>query len=251
MQLIQRLSEWKTIRKNINKTIGFVPTMGNLHAGHASLLKRAHDENETTVLSLFVNPTQFNDKNDYQRYPRTLDADLALAQQIGVDYVLAPQYEDLYPDNYQYQVNENSISQIMEGEYRPGHFAGMLTVVLKLLSLVQAHKAYFGEKDYQQLQLIKGLTQAFFIDTEIIGCDIIREASGLPLSSRNNLLNTEEKQLAEKFANIFKQIQLPAQEITQQLINIGIKVDYIQDYDNRRFAAVKVGNIRLIDNRIL
>jgi len=251
MQLIQQISEWKSIRKNIHPTIGFVPTMGNLHAGHASLLKRARQENEITVLSLFVNPTQFNDKNDYQRYPRTLDADLEWARQLGIDYVFSPQYEDLYPDNYHYQVNENNISQILEGEYRPGHFAGMLTVVLKLLSLVQATKAYFGEKDYQQLQLVRGLVEAFFLDTEIVGCDIIRESSGLPMSSRNNLLNSAEKNLAEKFANIFKELKLPTHAVIQQLENAGIKVDYIQDYDNRRFAAVKVGNIRLIDNRKL
>ena len=146
--------------------IGFVPTMGNLHQGHLSLLERCCTENDISVLSIFINPTQFNNKNDYTNYPQTLEQDLALAEKAKVDYILMPTYSELYPDDFAYQVSETKISQELEGKFRPGHFTGMLTVVLKLLLLVKAHRAYFGEKDYQQLQLIRGMAKSFFLETE-------------------------------------------------------------------------------------
>lgn len=253
MQTINTIAEWQQIRKNFppSARLGLVPTMGNLHAGHASLLQRACQENEITVLTIFVNPTQFNEQQDYQMYPRTVDADLALAKELGVNYVLLPEASVMYADNYTYRIEETEISQYQEGIYRPGHFSGMLTVVLKLLLLTQPQRAYFGEKDYQQLQLVRGLVQAFMLNIDIIGCPIIREPSGLPLSSRNNLLNPEEKQLALQFAKIFQQTELPCSEIIQQLTTAGIKVDYIEDRENRRFAAVRAGRIRLIDNRAI
>ena len=251
MQIIDNIQDWQPLRQNLTSadSIGLVPTMGNLHAGHASLLHRARQENAIAVLSIFVNPTQFNEAQDYQMYPRTLDADLALAEQQGVDYVLLPAEADMYSDHYTYKIQETEISQHQEGIYRPGHFSGMLTIVLKLLLLAQPHRAYFGEKDYQQLQLIRGLAKAFFLNIDIIGCSIVREASGLPLSSRNSLLNMEEKKLAEQFAKIFQQLHLPCAEIIQQLTACGIQVDYVEDRDQRRFAAIRTGRIRLIDNR--
>lgn len=253
MQVINNITEWQQIRTALDPklSIGFVATMGNLHAGHASLLQQARAQNDIVVLSIFVNPTQFNDAQDYQSYPRTQEADLLLAEKLNTDFVLMPERSSLYPDNYTYQISETEISQYQEGAYRPGHFTGMLTIVLKLLLLVQARRAYFGEKDYQQLQLIRGLAQAFFLNTEIIGCPIMRESTGLALSSRNNLLNTEERILAEKFAQTFQQTQISCADIIQQLTHAGIHVDYVEDRENHRCAAVKVGRIRLIDNRSL
>src|ERR1700722_15609352 len=157
-KIIQTPQEWKTIRSTLNNTsIGFVPTMGNLHAGHESLLMRAKSENTTTVLSLFTNPTQFDDPNDFNCYPKTLDKDIATAKKLDIDWVFIPITEDLYPDNYRYRVMETELSQLFCGKYRPGHFIGVLTIVLKLLLLINPTYAYFGEKDFQQLQLIKGM----------------------------------------------------------------------------------------------
>jgi pantoate--beta-alanine ligase len=253
MRIISTLTEWQQLRQSLDLklTVGFVPTMGNLHAGHASLLELARAQNDIVVLSIFVNPTQFNDPQDYQSYPRTHEADLALAEKLNVDYVFMPEKSSLYPDNYTYQVSETEISQYQEGAYRPGHFMGMLTVVLKLLLLVQAQRAYFGEKDHQQLQLIRGLVKAFFLNVDIVACPIVRESTGLALSSRNSLLTAVERTQAEHFAQIFQQITLPCADIIQQLTRAGIQVDYVEDRDNRRCAAVKVGRIRLIDNHSL
>ena len=251
MQIIHNINEWRAIRENIprDQSIGFVPTMGCLHAGHMSLLNQARLNNDYVILSLFVNRTQFNEEKGYLNYPRVQEQDIQLAEQANVDFLFVPEHAELYPDDYTYQILETLKSQNMEGAHRPGHFQGMLTVVLKLLLLIKAQRAYFGEKDYQQLELVQGLVKAFFLDTQIVPCPIIREASGLPLSSRNNLLSAEEKQIAAKFAAIFKQTNLPADEIIQQLNSAGIKVEYVQEELGRRFCAVKVGNIRLIDNR--
>lgn len=249
MQVINSISEWKTIRNQIpkNKTIGFVPTMGNLHAGHLSLLEQSVRENDITVLSIFINPTQFNNSEDFKHYPKTLEADKLLAEKAKVDYLFCPTAPQMYPDNYHYKLMETQISQIMEGQYRPGHFDGMLTVVLKLLLLVKATHAYFGEKDYQQLQLVRGLVDAFFLDTEIRACATIREASGLPLSSRNSRFSAVQKQRAELFPKIFHR-DLDCPQIKAQLIENGFSVDYIEHHNGRRFAAIQLDDIRLIDN---
>ena len=250
MQTIYDIAEWQALREQIDPkhAIALVPTMGNLHAGHASLLDRARKENQIVVLSIFVR-TQFNETQDYKSYPRTLAADLMMAEQLGVDYVFIPDKEAMYPDGFSFKITESTISQYQEGKYRPGHFAGMLTIVLKLLLLVQPQHAYFGEKDYQQLQLIRGLCQAFFLNINIVACPILREDTGLPLSSRNNLLTPAEKELAHHFAKIFQQLQLSCEEVIQELTQAGIVVDYIEDLNQRRFAAVRTGRVRLIDNR--
>ena len=151
MQIFSAITEWQALRATLSNTIGFVPTMGSLHAGHASLLTRARQENQFTVLSIFINPTQFNQASDFANYPKTIDEDLALAQQLGIDAVLLPTADQMYTDQYHYQVQETELSQILCGKHRPGHFTGMLTVVLKLLLLAQATNAYFGDKDFQQL----------------------------------------------------------------------------------------------------
>ncbi len=248
MQMIESISEWKKIRNTLqNESIGFIPTMGNLHAGHASLLQRSIHENSTTILSIFVNPTQFNDANDLGRYPKTLEADLDMARNLGVDYVFFPNTDMMYPDEYRYRVTENTFSAQLEGQHRPGHFDGVLTVLLKLFNLIKPHKAYFGEKDRQQLLLIQDMVKALFLDIDVIACPTIRDASGLALSSRNQFLSIENKRLAARFPEIL-QSNSASDEIVGQLSNLGFVVDYVQDYGQYRFGAVKIQSIRLIDN---
>lgn len=249
-KLIKTIHEWRAIRRTIifaNKILGFVPTMGNLHAGHQSLLTRSVAENDLTLLSLFVNPTQFDNPDDLTKYPKTLEQDLRMAETTKVDFVLLPDYNELYPDNYRYSVQENQFSTTLCGKHRPGHFNGVLTVVMKLLQLAQAKHAYFGEKDFQQLQLVKGMVDAFFLDTEIVACPIIRDAHGLALSSRNSRLNPQQYQLAVKFAELLRSKSSCA-VIIAELKKLDIAVDYIEEQEGRRFGAVKIDDIRLIDN---
>lgn len=248
--IINAIPQWQTLRNSValqNKTIGFVPTMGNLHHGHQSLLQRSVAENELTILSIFVNPTQFNNQIDLANYPRTLENDITLAEQVGVDVIFMPNYEELYADNYRYKVTELEFSKILCGAHRPGHFDGVLTVVLKLLLLVQARHAYFGEKDYQQLLLVKNMCEAFFISTKIIACPTIRADSGLALSSRNNLLLQAELTLAAEFSRLLK-LPVSTAEISAKLAQCGFQVDYIEEHGGRRFGAVTLGKVRLIDN---
>lgn len=248
--IIRSVKEWQQIRNQNSfhsKTVGFVPTMGNLHQGHQSLLKRSVNENQITVLSIFVNPTQFNNPDDLAKYPRTFAADVAIATHEKVDFILAPEYSDLYPDHYKYQVRETEFSQELCGKNRPGHFDGVLTIVLKLFNLVRPTKAYFGEKDFQQLQLIKNMVSAFFLDIDVVACPTMRDAHGLALSSRNNRLTPEQYQHALNFPKLLSAKKSCA-EIKQELIHLGFKVDYIEEHQNRRFGAIHVGEVRLIDN---
>lgn len=249
MHIFNTIESWRSFRATLpsDTHLGFAPTMGNLHAGHQSLFIKSKAENEYTVTSLFVNPTQFNNKADFTHYPRTLDNDIQLMEDAGVDFCILPQEQELYADEYRYQISENELCTLMEGAHRPGHFNGVLTVVMKLLQLVKPSRAYFGEKDYQQFLLIKGMVEAFFMDLEVIPCTTIREPSGLAYSSRNNRLTTDQKKRAEEFAQIFHNNQSCA-KIIQLLKKKGIEVDYIEEYQGRRFAAVFIGDIRLIDN---
>lgn len=249
MQIFNNLEEWIHFRRALapSLTLGFVPTMGNLHAGHASLLVKSTQENDCSIASLFINPTQFNKQDDFDNYPRTLEADCELLEKSGVDFCILPDEKAMYRDNYRYKVEEQELCQIMEGKQRPGHFDGVLTVVLKLLNLVRPHNAYFGEKDYQQYVLIRDMAKAFFIDTRIIPCPTIRETSGLACSSRNNRLTTGQRIIADTFARIFHQDK-SCEEIIVNLKAVGISVEYVVDYEGRRFAAVSIGSIRLIDN---
>src|SRR3990167_1366893 len=200
MNTITEVKAWQQLRKTFaNQTIGFVPTMGNLHAGHLSLCERSKRENDITVVSIFVNPHQFNEAQDFERYPRTIEQDQALLASHQIDYLLLPDAESMYADYYQIQVTESEISQELEGAFRPGHFTGMLTIVLKLLNLAQPTRAYFGEKDYQQLLLIKKMASALFLPVEIISCETIRAEDGLALSSRNSRLDTSQRKQAAQF----------------------------------------------------
>ena len=249
MQIYHTIHEWRVARQSLpaHRSIGFVPTMGNLHLGHASLFNTCRQENDYSVASLFVNPTQFNQASDFTHYPRTVDDDLALLENLGIDYCLLPNEKAMYPDGYRFQLDEIQYSNQMEGLHRPGHFKGVLTVVMKLLNLVNPDRAYFGEKDYMQLQLIRDMAHAFFMNTEIKSCPTIRETSGLAYSSRNARLTPEARQLANQFATIFHQTA-PCDQIISELQAIGVEVEYIEEHDGRRFAAVIIGGIRLIDN---
>ena len=250
-QVIQSTQELIIARQNfkfdgIKSKIGFVPTMGALHQGHASLLKKARSENQLTILSVFVNPTQFNNPNDLTDYPKTFEHDLSIAKNENVDILFYPKYEDIYADNYRYRLTENEFSKKLCGAHRPGHFDGVLTVVLKLLMLTQADNAYFGEKDYQQLKLVQDMAKALFVETKIVGCPTFRELSGLAMSSRN--LRLSPKAL-EKASMIYQTIKnSSANESFEKLKSVGFDVDYVEEYFGRRFAAASLEGVRLIDN---
>ena len=186
------------------KEIGFVPTMGALHEGHASLVKRSVKENGITVVSVFVNPTQFNDKNDLKNYPRTLDADCELLVQCGADYVLAPSVEEMYPVPDTRQFEYPPVSTVMEGAHRPGHFNGVCQVVSRLFYIVKPTRAYFGEKDWQQIAVVKAMVRHLGISVQIVECDIVRDKDGLAKSSRNTLLAPDERAIAP---NIYKALK--------------------------------------------
>ncbi len=248
MNIVSKIDDWQAIRKTLtHQKIGFVPTMGHLHAGHLSLCESAKRENDVTVMSIFVNPTQFNQKNDFEKYPRTLENDIELLRAQQIDYLFAPDEKSMYPDDYAFQLHETAISRELEGEFRPGHFNGMLTVVLKLLNLIQPSRAYFGEKDFQQLVLIKKMVTALFLPIEIISCETVRAEDGLALSSRNSRLNPSQREKATQFPELLTSaFSLP--QIREQLTSAGFKVDYIAEKWGRRLGAVWLDDIRLIDN---
>lgn len=187
------------------KRIGLVPTMGALHEGHASLVRRSVSENDATVVSVFVNPTQFNDKNDLKNYPRTLDADCALLEQCGASYVFAPSVEEMYPTEDTRQFDFPPITSVMEGAHRPGHFNGVCQVVSRLFYIVRPDKAYFGEKDWQQIAVVKAMVRSLRLGVEIVECPIVREADGLARSSRNTLLSEQERTVLAP--NIYKALK--------------------------------------------
>lgn len=248
MRVFTQLPEWRHYRASLPPAhrVGFVPTMGALHAGHRALLERARAENDHVVLSIFVNPTQFDDPNDLAKYPHTLAADIALAEGL-VDSVLSPVAADLYPDNYHFRVTETELSRQLEGAHRPGHFDGVLTVVLKLLQLVQPTRSYFGEKDWQQLQLVQGMARAFFLSGEIVACPTVRAPDGLALSSRHVRLSPAGRARAAEFPRIMRAAS-DAETATAALIAAGFEVDYVEDRPGIRLGAIRVDGVRLIDH---
>lgn len=242
------LAEWKERRSGISgHSIGFVPTMGALHAGHASLMERARRENEVVVVSIFVNPTQFNDPKDLERYPRTLESDLALLEQLGMDEVFTPTSAELYPNGYGFRVEADRMTTSMEGAHRPGFLQGVMTVVMKLLNVVRADSAYFGEKDYQQLRSVVEMVDDFFLPTKIVPCETVREASGLAMSSRNVLLSPEGRRRAAWIYHALTTAESAA-EARGILEAEGFRVDYVEEHWGRRFAAAVLEGVRLIDN---
>jgi pantoate--beta-alanine ligase len=247
IETIQEMKEASQLIRAEGLKIGFVPTMGALHEGHGSLIEKSLSENDITVCSIYVNPTQFNDKKDFENYPLTLSEDLGKLKKLEAQIVFCPTYREMYPDQYRFKVSESEFSRTLCGAHRPGHFDGVLTVVMKLFHIVSPHRAYFGEKDYQQLSLVEQMAQSFFMDLEVVPCPTVREADGLAMSSRNRLLTSEHRSLAPEFYKLLKSSSTPEQ-ISLNLQKLGFEVDYIQETLDRRFGAVKLGNVRLIDN---
>lgn len=261
----------KTIKKlqKEKKTIGLVPTMGALHAGHYSLLERAHQENDIVVCSIFVNPVQFNNKEDLEKYPRTLDKDIAYIEQVA-DIIFAPTVEEVFPTPPTEQYNFGALATVMEGAYRPGHFNGVGIIVKRLFDWVEPTRAYFGEKDFQQLAIIQEMVRQYNIQIEIVPCPIVREASGLALSSRNARLTEEERTTAAQIHQILEASRKctslsETQEFVEQAIAQipDFTLDYFSIADARTLQpisnfsdaesvigciAVYIANVRLIDN---
>jgi pantoate--beta-alanine ligase len=226
--------------------IGFVPTMGAFHDGHLSLFRAAREENEVVVVSLFVNPAQFDEDEDLGRYPRNATRDFELADEAGVDVLFVPNRDEMYPPGFQTWVEVEQLGSMLEGQHRPGHFRGVATVCLKLFNLVRPQRAYFGQKDAQQVAVVKQMVRDLAVPVEIRVLPTVRDASGLALSSRNDLLSPEERERA---------LSLPrALAARDQNLLDGLEVDYFEeaDFEPRVLAAaVRVGGTRLIDNVVL
>lgn len=276
MKLIQTVKELKAqldVLRKEGKQIGLVPTMGALHEGHASLVRRAVAENDVVVVSDFVNPTQFNDQNDLIKYPRTLEADCALLEKEGAHIVFAPSVEEVYPEPDTRQFSYAPLDTVMEGKYRPGHFNGVCQIVSKLFMMVEPHRAYFGEKDFQQLAIIREMVKQMQFPLQIVGCPIVRESDGLALSSRNARLSVEERQQALNisktlFASVdFSKTHTVAE--TQAFVEEsiakadGLELEYFEMVDGLTLQKVNnwedtdyivgcitvyCGEVRLIDN---
>ncbi|MBE6213328.1 MAG: pantoate--beta-alanine ligase [Rikenellaceae bacterium] len=274
MKTFDKVSDLQQALMQVDREkIGFVPTMGALHAGHRSLVEKARRECEVVVVSVFVNPTQFNDKNDLRNYPRTPEADAAVLEAAGADYVLMPSVEEIYPEPDTREFDFGQIDKVMEGATRPGHFNGVAQVVSRLFDIVKPAKAYFGEKDFQQIAVIKAMVKQLDMDVEIVECPIIRAEDGLALSSRNTLLDEAHRKAAPEIYATLKQCADKAKElspaaltewVTEEIERSGLlKVIYFQAVDALTMQevsswenspriqgciAVQAGQIRLIDN---
>jgi pantoate--beta-alanine ligase len=279
MKVIQRLSEMTDWSKKVSaggKTIGLVPTMGYFHEGHLRLMRLAADKADQVVVSLFVNAIQFGPQEDLSRYPRDLDRDTGLAEKEGVDVLFAPAAEDIYPTDFSTRIRVDGISDTLCGRQRPGHFEGVATVVAKLFHIVKPDIAVFGEKDFQQLSVIRKMAKDLDWDIDIIGHPIVRETDGLAMSSRNIYLSSDER---IKALNLHKAIRHGKQRVREGMvdakrlileirdiisINSGVSIDYVSIVDSESLTdkdridknsvlalAVKIGNTRLIDNSFL
>jgi pantoate--beta-alanine ligase len=234
-------------------SIGLVPTMGSLHEGHLSLLRAARAENDTVVMSLFVNPAQFGEGADLERYPRDEQHDLAAAEDAGVDLVFAPAAEEMYPPGFQTWVEVEELGAILEGVHRPGHFRGVATVVLKLFTIVRPDRAYFGQKDAQQAEVIRRLIRDLALEVELRVLPTVRDPDGLALSSRNALLSSDERRRALALPRALATEDRDA-ALAELAASNGLVVDYVEvaDFDPPVLAgAVRVGSTRLIDNVVL
>ena len=275
MKLVETVADLKCALSSFGQgtKVGLVPTMGALHGGHASLVKRSVDENDVTVVSVFVNPTQFNDKNDLKNYPRTLDADCKLLEKFGADIVFAPSVEEIYPEPDTRVFDFTPLDKVMEGVHRPGHFNGVAQVVSRLFDIVSPDRAYFGEKDFQQLAIIRELVRKCNYSIDIRPCPIVREADGLALSSRNTLLTDEGRRhapaihaaLADSVAYAASHtVAETARFVADRIAEDGyLRLEYYEIVDGRTLQpiadwaetdyavgciAAYCGEIRLIDN---
>lgn len=249
MLVIRKISELKARldeERALGRTIGLVPTMGALHAGHASLVDRSARENDVTVVSVFLNPTQFNDKKDLERYPRTLEADCRLIGECGAQIVFAPTVDEVYPEPDTRVFSYPPTDSVMEGAFRPGHFNGVCQIVSKLFSYVEPHRAYFGEKDYQQICVIRRMVEDLKLGIDIVSCPVIREESGLAMSSRNTLLSEDERTLAAHIYRVLRESKSlhksveQTQEFVVATLNAipGLKVEYFSIVDGKTLAGI-------------
>ncbi len=275
MQVISKAASMRRLSdawKKRGDTLGFVPTMGALHVGHAALIRLARRKNKKVVVSIFVNPTQFGPQEDFAKYPRTWGQDLRLCKELGVDAIFHPSAEEMYPEGFCSTVTIAGLSERLCGPFRPGHFSGVATVVLKLFEIVNPSRAYFGEKDYQQLTIIRRMVRDFNLACHIVGCPTIREKDGLALSSRNRYLSQEERAIAPTFYRILSNVaqkvhagvspKTALKEAKGELLEIpGLTVDYVSCVDSetledlkkvngpaRVISAIRIGKVRLIDN---
>ncbi len=280
MEIINRRQRMASISRKLrreNKTVSFVPTMGALHEGHLALVKEARGASDIVIVSIFVNPEQFNDKADLERYPRDLTGDAALLAEYEVDYIFAPEQSEIYPEGFSTYVYVEGVSEGLEGASRPGHFRGVSTIVAILFNAVRPDLAFFGQKDAQQVAVIKRMTADLGFETEIVVVPTVREESGLALSSRNRILSSEEREKAAViFAALrdakiaFKQGERNAAKLIEMVQErIGSEpraaIDYVSVVDPQTLepvqkvgeietliaAAVRFGNVRLIDNIVL
>ncbi|MBP5197333.1 MAG: pantoate--beta-alanine ligase [Bacteroidaceae bacterium] len=253
MRMIYTISDLKTClseARKAGKSIGLVPTMGALHEGHASLVRRSVKENDVTVVSVFLNPTQFNDPKDLERYPRTLEKDSALLEQCGAQVVFAPSVKEIYPEPDTRHFSYPPTDSVMEGERRPGHFNGVCQIVSKLFMMVEPTRAYFGEKDFQQICVIRRMVDDLKLNLEIVPCPVVREASGLAMSSRNTLLTADEKVLAANIYRVMKESLgkgLSVRETETWVVNElngidGLEVEYYSIVDGDTLASVNDWN---------
>ena len=250
-KIVDLQNELFEVRKE-GKKIGLVPTMGALHQGHASLVKRSVKENDVTVVSVFLNPTQFNDKADLERYPRNLDADCKLLEECHADYVFAPSVKEMYPTPDNRQFNFPPVTTVMEGAKRPGHFNGVCQVVSRLFYIVRPDRAYFGEKDWQQIAVVKRLVKYINMNVEIVECPIVREADGLAMSSRNSLLTPAERAIAPNIYKVLKESveyskNHTVEETHNKVVNDinaidGLEVEYFEIVDGNTLLDVKDWN---------
>lgn len=250
MQVINTIAELQRILLSVrakDKTIGLVPTMGALHEGHASLVRRCVSENDITVVSIFLNPTQFNDSKDLERYPRTLESDCSILEECGAQIAFAPCVNEMYPEPDTRQFSYPPTDSVMEGAYRPGHFNGVCQIVSKLFMITNPDRAYFGEKDYQQIAVIRRMVADLNLHVNIIPCPVIREADGLAMSSRNALLSPEEKEIANNIYRILrksKDLGLNVQKTKEWVIsNIndisGLETEYYNIVDGCTLADIE------------
>lgn len=270
---IKDLKQYLNKEREANKRIGFVPTMGALHAGHISLVRKCVAENDICVVSIFVNPTQFNDKKDLETYPRTPEQDYSLLESAGCTYVFSPDEKEMYPEKDTRVFQFGRVAEVMEGKYRPGHFNGVGQIVSKLFDIVAPEKAYFGEKDFQQIAVIREMVRILHQPVEIISCPILREEDGLALSSRNTRLTPEQRQKAPLIARVLKEStnfvgKRSVQETIDFVINkineeSEMKVEYFEIVDSKTLETITewsdstdpvgcitvyCGQVRLIDN---
>jgi len=280
MEIINRRQRMASLARKLrreNKTIGFVPTMGALHEGHLALIKEARQMSDVVVVSIFVNPTQFNEQTDFDKYPRDLTNDAAFLSEYQVDYIFAPETSEIYSDNFSTFVYVEGLTETLEGAARPGHFRGVATIVTILFNTIRPDFAFFGQKDAQQIAVIKRLTQDLGFDTEIIVAPTVREETGLAMSSRNSRLSDEERQKASIIYEALRQAKSAAREGERNAAHLALivrqkieseplaQIDYVAVVDNETLepiekirenatlvaVAVRFGKVRLIDNIVL